>query len=172
MLVSLKNPGIIHFIIILIFRKLSNKRFARAKRIEGNYWFAKGEFEKAIKAFKKALDVNSYHSSTWFTKGCAHLRIKDYQEAAMSFGRVVSIDETQGEAWANMAAALTMSGKKAEAFSALQQAVKHHENNWKIWQNFMMVALESKKFKAFLEGVEKLISLKHVSPSKSIDNLG
>ena len=142
--------------------KFSGKKFARAKRSEASYWFNKGEFPKAIKAFKKAVGVNAFHANSWFTLGCAYLKVKQFRDAALAFGRVVTIDENQGEAWANMAAALSMDGKKLEAFHALQQAVKNCENSWRIWHNYMMVALENKKFKPYLESIEKLLTLNHV----------
>lgn len=144
------------------FREFSKKRFARAKRSEARYYFNRNDYEKAIEYYKEALEVNTYHSGAWFTLGCAYMRNKQMVEAAKAFGQVVSIDETQGEAWANMAASLSIQGKKAEAFSALQQAVKHNENSWRIWQNLMFVALETQKFKTFLEAIEKLLRLEQV----------
>jgi len=90
------------------------------------------------------------------------LKTNQYQDAVVAFGQVVSIDESQGDAWANMAAAFSVQGKKLEAFNALQQAVKHHENSWRIWQNLMLVSLECKKFKAFLEAIDRLLKINQV----------
>jgi len=58
--------------------KFSKKKFARAKRMEARYWLIKNEPQKAIKAFKKALGVNNFHASTWFTLGCTYLKVKDF----------------------------------------------------------------------------------------------
>jgi len=58
-----------------------------------------------------------------------------------------------------MASAFSIQGKKLEAFNALQQSVKHNENSWRIWQNIMFVALECKKFKNFLEAIERLLKI-------------
>jgi len=140
----------------------SNKRLARAKRAEARFNFNRGNFEKAIECYKDSLQVNTYHAASWFTLGCAYLKVQKFQDAVVAFSQVVSIDETQGEAWANMASAFSIQGKKLEAFNALQQSVKHNENSWRIWQNLMFVALESKKFKVFLEAIDKLLKLNRV----------
>ncbi len=144
-------------------RELSNKRFARAKRSEARYYFNRNIFEPAIECYKEALTVNTYHSASWFTLGCAYLKVQRYAEAVTAFGQVVSIDETQGDAWANMAAAFSIQNKKNEAFNALQQAVKYNENSWKIWQNLMFVALESQKFKTFFEAIDRLLKINQVN---------
>jgi len=143
--------------------ELSNKKFARAKRSEARFYFNRNNFEKAIECYKDALQINTYHASSWFTLGCAYLKVEKYQDAVVAFGQVVSIDETQGDGWANMAAAFSVQGKKLEAFNALQQAVKHHENSWRIWQNLMMISLECRKFKAFLEAIDRLLKINQSS---------
>lgn len=91
------------------------------------------------------------------------MKVNKYQDAVVAFGQVVAIDETQGEGWANLSAAFSVQGKKNEAFGALQQAVKHNEKSWRIWQNLMVIALEIKKFKVFLEAVERLLKLEQVT---------
>lgn len=37
----------------------------------------------------KSIDINSYDHKTWFTLGCAYLRVKDYQNAVQAFSNVV-----------------------------------------------------------------------------------
>lgn len=74
---------------------------------------------------------------------------------------MVSIDETYSEAWSNIATAFQQLGKKIEAYSTLEQALKHNENNWKIWFNFLHVSLANKKFFSYIESIHKLILLQH-----------
>lgn len=53
------------------------------------------------------------------------MRIQQYEKALKAFSECISIDDTQGEAWGNMASCYLFSKKLNEAFSTLLQAVKH-----------------------------------------------
>jgi len=72
---------------------------------------------------------------------------------------VVQIQDSNSEAWGNLAACFTKTNRKKEAFSCIQQAVKHNETSWKLWSNYMVFSLELHKFSSFLESVRKLIEL-------------
>jgi Flp pilus assembly protein TadD len=76
--------------------------------------------------------------------GHCYQQLNDPNEAIRAYSTVVSIDESQGEAWANLASVFALIGKKAEAYSTLEQAVKHCENNWKIWHNLLFVSFSNK----------------------------
>lgn len=64
--------------------------------------------------------------------GCAYIRLNDLKNAAMCFSTVVSINESDGESWANLSSCLLKMGKKTEALSTLEQAAKYCERNWRI----------------------------------------
>lgn len=53
-------------------------------------------------------------------QGCAYLKLNQLKQAIQSFSSVISIDETQGEAWANMATAFQSMGEYAKSFSTLE----------------------------------------------------
>lgn len=52
--------------------------------------------------------------------GCAYIRLEDLKNAAICFSTVVSINESDGEAWANLSSCLLKQGKKTEALSTLE----------------------------------------------------
>jgi tetratricopeptide (TPR) repeat protein len=123
---------------------------------------------RSIRSYKKALHANSYHAGAWFTLGCAYLKTNDYRSAIQAFSSCVQIDESQGEAWANLSAGLQQEGKKLEALATLEQAVKHCEGSWRMWQNLMILSLELKKFSKFLEAVERIVQLQQKSLIDSV----
>ena len=84
--------------------KKSNKKFARAQRSLGRLYFYEKNYKKAIKAFRKAVSINYYYPNIWFTLGCAYMQVNELDNASKAFSTVVTIDESQGEAWANLAA--------------------------------------------------------------------
>jgi len=153
--------------------QLSNKKYPRAKRSLGRYHFLKGNFQKSIKSYVKALEINSYHGASWFTLGCAYLKVQDNANAAKAFGRCVQIDETSADAWANLATAFRLDGKGLEAYNALCEAVKQNERSWKLWQNLLIISLENKKFRSFFEAIENLVELeqKHIIDDQVLEKL-
>lgn len=143
---------------------MSKKKSSRAARsLAAHYFYVKQDYNKAIKHYERALAINSYTPSASFTLGAAYMRVGKFKESAKAFGNVVAIDETQGDAWGNIAVCLLQMNKKVEAFAVLEQAVKHSERSWKMWQNYLIVALETKKFYAFFRAIEKLIELNRKS---------
>ena len=140
--------------------KLSKKKFPRPqKALARHYFFTAKQPEKAIKCFGKALAINPYDPGSLFTMGCIQMSLNDCEAAVKSFSAVVQIQEQNPEAWGNLASCFTRTGRKKEAFSCIQQAVKHNENSWKLWSNYMVFALELRKFSSFLESVRRLIEL-------------
>lgn len=91
--------------------------------------------------------------------GCAYLKLNESLKAIRSFSQVVTINNAQGDAWANMANAYLNLGKREEAFSTLEQAVKHNESSWKMWSNLMQVSFMTKKFYKFFECIQRIITL-------------
>ena len=81
----------------------SNQKCARAMRSLGRAQFQKGNFAEAVESFNKGLAINRLYKDAWFTCGCAHMRLEQFEKAIFAFGNVVSIDEQQTEAWGNIA---------------------------------------------------------------------
>jgi len=53
------------------------------------------------------------------------MQTKQFEKALQAFSECISIDDTQGEAWGNMASCFIYQKKPKEAFSTLVQAVKY-----------------------------------------------
>ena len=142
--------------------KDSGKRFARAQRSLGEYYFFKAQnYTKSAKAYEKALAINSYNAGNWFIVGCSYMRMNKLDEAVRSFGQCVTVDESNSEAWANLAGCLQQKGQLMNAMAMLEQAVKYNENDWRIWVNLMNLSLKNKKFNRFYLCIEKLVILRH-----------
>lgn len=72
----------------------SEHRCARAMRSLGRMRFYENNFEASIECFNKAFEINKLYPKEWFTCGCAHMRLEQFDKAIFCFGNVVSIDET------------------------------------------------------------------------------
>ncbi|KAJ6001888.1 hypothetical protein N7522_007115 [Penicillium canescens] len=149
--------------------EVSGQRYARAQRSLARHYLTltPPELEKAEEAYKKSLHVNRLNHGAWFALGCVQLEQQKWEEATDTFTRTVKIDDTDGEAWSNLAAAMLRSSapessgpevvvdeasgeittqenephrRKREALAALQRAAQLKNTDARIWDNVLTVA--------------------------------
>ncbi|KAJ8519695.1 hypothetical protein ONZ45_g3395 [Pleurotus djamor] len=177
--------------------EVSKETSGRAMRSLGGYYFARGEYAKAITSLKRAVAINPLYTRSWFILGCACVREEDWEGAKTAFGRCVAIDDEDGESWNNLASvylrmgtipssepalqapgdedtdavsqegqtvngdakkingetamALHYDGETSQsipfahkmlAFRALKQGLRFSYDNWRMWSNYMIVAMD------------------------------
>lgn len=88
------------------------------------------------------------------------MQIKNYDRASQAYRRCTTIDPDSFEAWNNLAACLVHLGDKDRAFSILLESVKCNYENWKVWENFVHLAIDTGHFREAITGVNRLIDLK------------
>ncbi|KAI8823038.1 uncharacterized protein EV422DRAFT_523138 [Fimicolochytrium jonesii] len=148
--------------------QLSDGRFARAMRSLGAYHYKRGEFEKSIECYHRALAINSLFENSWFVMGCAAMRIEDFDQAVRAFSRVTTLNHENGEAWTNLASAYIRQKKKREAWRALKEALKQQYDNAKIWENYMFTSVDLGEFQEAMHAMERV--LEHTWDKKQADN--
>ncbi|KAH6912411.1 tetratricopeptide repeat domain 27 [Coprinopsis sp. MPI-PUGE-AT-0042] len=149
---------------------VSQESSGRAMRSLGGYYFARGRYHEAIDCLKKAVAINPMQNKPWFLLGCAAMRVEDWEMGKDAFGRCVAIDEEDGESWSNLASISKKStitneednedasdemdkvadraiasvpfSNKMLAFRALKQGLRFRYDNWKVWYNYMVVAVD------------------------------
>ena len=121
----------------------SSYKCSKAMRSLGRYYFFENDFKKSIECFEKALAINKLYPDTWFTLGCAFMRIEDYKSASFAFGTVVSIDESKVEAWANIANCYVAMKQYFQAVTCCEQALKLNHKSFKIWNNLILFSIET-----------------------------
>lgn len=153
-------------------------RYPSARRMLGRYYYTppksakiERDIELAIKYLHEALVVNPLHYSTWFLYGCAGLETEQYDLAAEAFTRCVAIDELDGKSWSNLSTALLRMGKKVEAFNALKRAVRvtSEKKNWRIWSNYVTVAVELNEWNDVLLGTKELLTIDSEKTEAALD---
>lgn len=83
--------------------EVSGHRFAKAKRLLGNYCLKKGQLKEAIEHYETALDISALYPGVWFSLGFAAMATGDFNKALKGFTRVVQLEPENAEAWTNMA---------------------------------------------------------------------
>ncbi|TIA90537.1 hypothetical protein E3P99_01493 [Wallemia hederae] len=145
--------------------EVSGGSSSRAHRSLGGVYFAKGDNRAAVESLRKAVAINPLYHHTWFILGCASIRLEDWDGAIEAFSRCVAVEDDDAESWNNLASVYLRLGhdkvvsrcfskintplthsqpheNKMLAFRALKQGSKYGFDNWRIWQNLMVVAID------------------------------
>lgn len=74
--------------------------------------------------------------------GCCEMNTDRLSDALGSFSRVVGLNSSNGEAWANMAAIHCRRSNWCEAFVCIREAVKYCRENWRIWDSYVKISVK------------------------------
>ncbi|WVQ98961.1 hypothetical protein IAU59_006093 [Kwoniella sp. CBS 9459] len=149
---------------------------SRAMRSLGSIRVGLQQYAEAITCLKNALEINPLYSRAWFTLGVCLVRLERWNEAKDAFRRQVGVEDDDGEGWNNLAAVYLRLGEeglpsgetpapvtyenKLLAYRALRQGLKHSYNNWRMWQNYMIISIDvgelSEAARAMTRVVEEL----------------
>lgn len=83
----------------------------------------------------------------------------DFPTSAAAFARVTSLAPEDGEAWSNLASCLVQMDKLKEAYGAYKEALRHNEN-WRIWDNFVVVCMKTNRFGEAIYALNRLLDIK------------
>ncbi|RHZ61088.1 hypothetical protein CDV55_101481 [Aspergillus turcosus] len=103
--------------------EVSNNRYARAQRSLARHYLSlkPPALEKAEEAYRKSLRINRLNHSAWFALGCVQLELQKWEEAIDSFTRTVQLEDTDAEAWSNLAAAMLRTAKPSETTETAEE---------------------------------------------------
>lgn len=139
--------------------ELSNRRFARAQRALGKYYFDKKQLDKAVESFKLALDINPMFEGIWFTLGVGLMQLERMEEAMIAFSRVLSINDEDGQAWANLAAVHLHQDRVKEARACMVEATRRCRQNWRMWESFMGICMKLRDIPGVIQALRRLVEL-------------
>ncbi|KAL3455790.1 hypothetical protein BJX64DRAFT_57106 [Aspergillus heterothallicus] len=103
--------------------EVSNRRYARAQRSLARHFLTlkPPALEKAAEAYQKSLHINRLNHGAWFALGCVQLELQRWDEAIESFTRTVQLEDTDAEAWSNLAAAMLRTSEPSESDDTVQE---------------------------------------------------
>jgi tetratricopeptide (TPR) repeat protein len=96
---------------------------------EGFSHLQAGQPEKAAACCQRVLVSRQDLPEAHFLVGLVALELENRKVAIEAFGSVTRLDAAHGPAWANLARLFMMAGQPARADKALENAVKHADNN-------------------------------------------
>lgn len=140
--------------------EMSKKRSYRAQRHWGQYLFERKKYEECIPHFEKSVSINPLQPNIWFRLGFAALQTENWQTSATAFRRYTTLEPEGFEAWNNLAQAYIKLGNKRSAHQAILEALKCNFENWKVWENLLVVSCDISNFTDVIRAYHKLLDLK------------
>lgn len=111
-------------------------------KMNAEEWFNQGvalgkedKWEDALKAFEKAIEIDSRYAWAWNNKGVALDRLGRYNEALKAFEKVIEIDPQDAKTWFNKGAILWRLGEHGDALKALQKTIEIDPQDARAWNN-------------------------------------
>lgn len=140
--------------------ELSDKKSSRAQRSLGMYHYRKREYGEAIPYLERSLELNGLQAATWFSLGYAALQAENLELSVKSYKRVVALDPDNYEAWNNMANAYIRMGDKQKAWKVLRESLKCNYEDWRIWENYLLVSVDVGAFEECIKAWHRVIDIR------------
>ncbi|KFM69476.1 Tetratricopeptide repeat protein 27, partial [Stegodyphus mimosarum] len=140
--------------------ELSEHRSTRSQRSLAYYYFKRKDYEKSIPFFLSSLEINHLQPDVWFSLGYTATQLEKYELAAQAYRQVVSLDQDNFEAWNNLSNAYIKTKQKVRAWRSLQEALKCNYEEWRVWENFLLVSIDVGAFEDVLRAWHRLLDIK------------
>ena len=138
------------------------KKTAEEYLLEGNQNYHKGEFKKAIEAYKKAIEIKP-DEDTYYNMGLAYTMLNEkvsFEEAVKAYKKAIGINSDKDEAYYNMGGVYTMLNKFEKAIKAYKEAIEINPNKYGAYNNMGLAYTGLDKFKEAIKALKKAIEIK------------
>ncbi|CAH2232359.1 jg19162 [Pararge aegeria aegeria] len=141
--------------------EFSNHKSSRAQRHWGNYLFDHKKYEECIPHYEQSVDINSIQDRVWLRLGYAALMTENWELSAKAYRRYTYLHPNTFEAWNNLAKVYVKQGDKNRAYRALIEALRFNYDNWKLWENVIIVSIDTGHFDDVIRGCHRILDLQH-----------
>ncbi|KAL2492860.1 Anaphase-promoting complex subunit 8 [Abeliophyllum distichum] len=101
--------------------------------IIGNYYSLKGQHEKSVIYFRRALKLNKNYLSAWTLMGHEYVEMKNSSAAVDAYRRAVDINPCDYRAWYGLGQAYEMMGMPFYALHYFKKSVFLQPNDSRLW---------------------------------------
>lgn len=140
--------------------EFSNHTSGKAQAHWGNYFFYHKQYEEAVLHLQKSVEINSLQEKIWLRLGYAAMMLEKWELAVHAYITYTHLEPLGFESWNNLAKALIKLGDKLRAHKVLAESLKCNYNNWKVWENFMVVSVDTGHFEDVINAYNRLSDLK------------
>ncbi|KAF5200200.1 Anaphase promoting complex subunit 8/cell division cycle protein23-like protein [Thalictrum thalictroides] len=101
--------------------------------IIGNYYSLKGQHEKSVMYFRRALQLNKNYLTAWTLMGHEYLEMKNTPAAIDAYRRAVDINPCDYRAWYGLGQAYEMMSMPFYALHYFKKSTNLHPNDSRFW---------------------------------------
>ncbi|CAG4912678.1 unnamed protein product [Colias eurytheme] len=141
--------------------EFSQQKSSRAQRHWGNYLFDRKQYAECLPHFEKSVEINPLQENVWMRMGFAALSTENWEKSATAYRRYTYLQPNSFEAWNNLAKVYVSQGDKHRAYRALMEAVKLNYDNWKLWENVVLVSAAVGQYDDVIRGVHRILDLRN-----------
>lgn len=140
--------------------ELSNNKSARAFKSLGLHYYFSKDYSRAVDYFEQSLHVSRFQLDIWLRLGFAALELENWSVGARAYRSYTSLESDNFEAWNNLAKCYIKLGQKQRAWRVLHEAIRCDYDNWKVWDNLMVIAADLAVFDDVLRAYSRILDLK------------
>jgi len=140
--------------------ELSRNKSARAWRCLGLHHYYKKEYKECISHLEESLKRSSFQLDVLLRLGYAGMQVQDWEVAARAYRKYCSLEHDNFETWNNLGNCYIKMGQKERAWRVLLEAVKCDYDNWKVWDNIMILSTDLGIFDESIRAYHRLLDVK------------
>ena len=127
---------------------------------EGVDQYNQGNYEAALQAWNKSIELAPEYAMAWSNKGSALVSLGMYDDAIQAFNKAIDIDQNFSLAWNGKGEALRRQGKCDEAIQCFGKAIEIDPNDANAWNNKGSCLASLGNYYEALQDLEHAIELK------------
>ena len=149
--------------------ELSSNKSSRAFKALGMKAYYNKDYHKAVDLFSNSVDCNRFQPDVLLRLGYASLEIENWEVAAKTYRMYCNYEPDNFEAWNNLAKAYINLNNKSRAFTVLQEAAKVDYDNWKIWDNILVISAQCGHFEETIRAYHRILDIRESRSQNSFE---
>ncbi|KAH8372301.1 hypothetical protein KR093_010976 [Drosophila rubida] len=138
----------------------SKQTSGKAQAYWGNFFYRSANYAEAIGHYETSLEINSLQETILLRCGYCAIQLERWELAVKCYLAYTHLEPNGFESWNNLAKALIKLGDKQRAHRLLGEALKCNYNNWKVWENYMLVSVDTSHWEDAMRAYQRLGELK------------
>ena len=148
--------------------QLSSNRSARAYRSLGLHHYFNKEYSQSIPFFQKSLDLSSFQPLLLLRQAFSAMELENWELGAQSYRQYCTMEMDNFEAWNNLSNCYVKLGQKERAWRVLQESVRCDFENWKVWDNLMVISVDIGAFSDAIRSYNRILDIKQTHADEEV----
>ncbi len=126
----------------------------------GNEYFEKGDYDKAIEYYTRAILLNPLFSEAYFARALCFYKLREYDKAAKDYQRALELDPKNPVIYNNLGDVYYRKEDYVTAIKYYEKAIMLNPNYMKAYYNAGLAYASLEKYDKAIEYFQKVIELK------------